>query len=77
MDAATIYQALESLSIETSHLRGHSKLGHDAGMDSQEIVELTCALEQRLKVSLDDEQIDRHMSIDELCALIGSIRAAA
>lgn len=62
-----------SLQIEPDELKGEMLLTHDLQMDSQEIVELQCAIEKALKIKLSEHFITRSMTVNELIESVDRI----
>ena len=57
-------EIFSSLEIDPSEIETKMKLDDDLGMDSQEIVELHCAIESVMGVKLD--RIGRDMTVGDL-----------
>jgi acyl carrier protein len=61
---------LANMGIETDELEDNSVLGDNIGMDSQEIVELHCNLEDYFEIELPTNSINKTHSLIELSKLV-------
>jgi acyl carrier protein len=70
MDINIFKSLLEGMGIEIEELKLEQVLGDELEMDSQEIVELTCEIEEQHNLSLKDGEITRNSTIQEVLDLI-------
>lgn len=65
-----ILAVLEEMGIEITGLTASCLLRENIGMDSQEIVELHCNLEDRFGIELPSNTVARSLSIGQLTELV-------
>ncbi|WP_138500837.1 acyl carrier protein [Nostoc sp. PA-18-2419] len=70
MSIAEILSVLKGMDIETTDLNASSMLGENIGMDSQEIVELHCNLEEYFSVELPPNILSKSFSLGELTQFV-------
>ena len=70
-----IVQAFQAIHIHD--VREDCRLGDELGMDSQELVSLTCELEQRFAITIPDEHIQRSTTVAQLVDVVGRQLAPA
>lgn len=61
---------LKGMGIEIDNIQLNKSLGEGLAMDSQEIVELTCEIEEQHNISLKDGEITRDSSVQDVLDLI-------
>lgn len=70
MELSKILGAMQKLDIDTTGLGPESKLGSDAGMDSQEIVELQELLANEFKIRLPANRLKKTSTLGDVMKLV-------
>jgi acyl carrier protein len=73
MQLSKVLSAMQALDIETDGLSSESRLGDDAGMDSQEIVELHELLATELKIRLPTNCLKKSSTLGDVVKLLGEL----
>jgi|GEM_PF-1670927 len=68
-----IKEVFNMLEIEPDEITGDMTLEDDIGMDSQELVELHCAIEKVMGIKLPAQFIKKSMTVEELIKSIDNI----
>ncbi len=66
----TVFNMLE---IEPNEITNDMTLEDDIGMDSQELVELHCAIEKVMGIKLPEQLIKKSMTVEELMKTIDEV----
>lgn len=64
----------ETLDVTPEQITDDAKFADDLGADSLDFVEITMAVEERLGVSVSDEQAEQTKTVGDLFALIAELR---
>lgn len=68
---------VQTLSVKPEEVKMEEKLSDSLGVDSTEMVDLTIALEKKLRVKIEAKEITKSSSPQEIVTLIESKKAAS
>ena len=75
-DAEAVFNILvEQLGVPRAQLTPEARLQEDLGADSLTLVEITMALEERLDISIPDEEWERVTTVGELFEALANLLA--
>jgi acyl carrier protein len=75
-DAEVILQILmENLDVAREQITANAKLEDDLGVDSLGLVEITMAVEERLHLTVADEQAEKVKTVGDLFELVAELTA--
>jgi acyl carrier protein len=75
-DVEVVLQILmENLDVAREQITDNAKLEDDLGADSLDVVEITMAVEERLRLTVSDEQAEKVKTVGDLFDLVAELIA--